>query len=387
MGGAAQRAGGRAEGFGLGFGRQAVQGFGQAEDALGEAERAGGAGLGPLHVAFRRVVGQDEPARGVGAVAGDDGAGVDGVALGFAHRLDAADDDRFAGGAVDGGAVGALLDFLGIQPVVVGALVGFVVHHALGEQAGEGFLHRDVAGVLHRPGEEAGIQQVQDGVLDAADILVDRHPVIDRRLHQRDVGGRAAIAGEIPGAVDEGVERVGLPPRRGAAGRAGDMLPGRVVVERIAGTVEGDVVGQAHRQLVVRHRHHAAGVAMDDRDRAAPVALAGDAPVAQPPVGEALADALAFQPGDCGALGGIGVQAVEEAGVEGGAGACVGLIAEAEGGGVGARRQHDRGDAPGRICGRSPCRAGRGRGSRRWRRCRIPSGRNWRSRPGRWRLR
>ena len=183
----------------------------------------------------------------------------------------------------------------GYSQWLFGALVGFVVHHALGEQAGERFLHRDVAGVLHRAGEEAGIQQVQDRVLDAADILVHRHPVIDRRLHQRDVGGRAAIAGEIPGAVDEGVERVGLPPGRGAAGRAGDVLPGRVVVQRVAGPVEGDVVGQAHRQLVVRHRHRAAGVAMDDRDRAAPVALAGHAPVAQPPVGQALADAQLFQ--------------------------------------------------------------------------------------------
>jgi hypothetical protein len=31
--------------------------------------------------------------------------------------------------------------------------------------------------LLHRAGEEARIEQVQDRVLDAADILVDRHPV------------------------------------------------------------------------------------------------------------------------------------------------------------------------------------------------------------------
>ena len=61
-----------------------------------------------------------------------------------------------------------------------------------------------------------------------------------------------------------------------------------MAVERIAGTVEGDVVRQRHRQVLLRHRHHAACLAMDDRDRAAPVALARDAPVAQAEVDLAL---------------------------------------------------------------------------------------------------
>ncbi len=70
--------------------------------------------------------------------------------------------------------------------------------------------------------------------------------------------------------------------RRAAAARAGDMLPGRMAVERIARLVEGDVIGQQHRQIRLRHRRPAPQVgAMDDRDRAAPVALARDAPVAQ----------------------------------------------------------------------------------------------------------
>ena len=61
-----------------------------------------------------------------------------------------------------------------------------------------------------------------------------------------------------------------------------------MAVERIARLVEGDVLGQRHRQVRLRHRHDAAVVAMDDRDRAAPVALARDAPVAQAEVDLAL---------------------------------------------------------------------------------------------------
>ncbi len=73
--------------------------------------------------------------------------------------------------------------------------------------------------------------------------------------------------------------RAGLPHRG-----QGDVLPGRMVVERIARPREIDILRQDHRQLRIRHRHRAAGLAMDDRDRAAPVALPAHAPVAQPPV-------------------------------------------------------------------------------------------------------
>ena len=54
--------------------------------------------------------------------------------------------------------------------------------HALGEQALERLaqvLGRH-AQVGQRLGVEAGVHQVEDGVLDAADVLVDRHPVAGR---------------------------------------------------------------------------------------------------------------------------------------------------------------------------------------------------------------
>src|SRR3546814_13224771 len=89
---------------------------------------------------------------------------------------------------------------------------------------------------------------MQDGMLDAADILVDRHPVIDLFLDQRYRGARTAEAGEIPRAVDEGVAGSGFAPRRLAAGRTGEMIPGRMMVERIAWIVEADVVSQQNRE-------------------------------------------------------------------------------------------------------------------------------------------
>ena len=139
---------------------------------------------------------------------------------------------------------------------------------------------------------EPRVEQMQDRMLDAADILVDRQPVvgrcgIDRR--RRHAGGRSAR--------NTRRNRRRCPWCRSRAARArrigaGDMLPGRMMVERIAGLVEGHIVGQRDRQVRLRHRHDAARLAMDDRDRAAPVALARNAPVAQPVVHLPLAGAV-----------------------------------------------------------------------------------------------
>ncbi len=62
--------------------------------------------------------------------------------------------------------------------------------HALGEEAGEGLGDRDAADAPQRAGEEARIEQVQDRMLDAADILVDGQPVIGRFAGQRRLPAR-----------------------------------------------------------------------------------------------------------------------------------------------------------------------------------------------------
>ena len=47
-------------------------------------------------------------------------------------------------------------------------------HHALRQQAGERFIEPDQAQVADDLGEEPRVEQVQDGMLDPADVLVDR---------------------------------------------------------------------------------------------------------------------------------------------------------------------------------------------------------------------
>ena len=189
---------------------------------------------------------------------------------------------------------------------------------------------------------------MQDRVLDAADILIDRQPAIDRvAIGRRVVDPRIGEAREIPGRVDERVHGVGLAPRRAAAFRAGDILPGRMAVERIAGTVEGDVVRQLHRQVLLRHRHDAAGLAMDDRDRAAPIALARDAPVAQAEIDltlrhRAIAARLAFQPLRDFLLRLRDGHAVEEARIDHRAVAVIGGVGDDEGRRILTRRAHHR---------------------------------------------
>ncbi len=57
----------------------------------------------------------------------------------------------------------------------------------------EGLVEPDVAGLAHAAGEEARVEQVQDRVLDAADVLVDRH---QRSTIARSMG-RAAFVGSV----------------------------------------------------------------------------------------------------------------------------------------------------------------------------------------------
>jgi hypothetical protein len=141
---------------------------------------------------------------------------------------------------------------------------------------------------------------MQDRVLDPADVLLDGQPEVDDLLVPRGVVvPRVGVAQEVPRGVDEGVHRVRLAPCRAAAARARDIDPllcrrerraplGQVVVDRRA----------ADRQLVVGHRHDAARVAVDDRDRAAPVALPREQPVAQAVADRRLAEPSLVEPRD-----------------------------------------------------------------------------------------
>ena len=158
---------------------------------------------------------------------------------------------------------------------------------------------------------------------------------------------RIGEAREIPGRVDERVHGVGLAPRRLAALRTGDVLPGGMTVERIARAVEVDVARQLDRQLALRHRHDAAALAVDDRDRTAPIALARDAPVAQAEIDLPLRDRPAAARLTLEPLGDLFFRrldghAVEEARIDHAAVAVIGGVGDHEGFRIDARRAHHR---------------------------------------------
>jgi hypothetical protein len=94
-----------------------------------------------------------------------------------------ADDHRLAPIGGDGAAIGAVIadeaDFLRIQPLAVLVPIGLVNHHALREHPVERFGKLQMAGIGHGAHEEARIEQMQDRVFDAANILIDGQPIGD----------------------------------------------------------------------------------------------------------------------------------------------------------------------------------------------------------------
>ena len=162
----------------------------------------------------------------------------------------------------------------------------------------ERLLDLDQAHVAHHAHPEARVQQVQDRVLDAADVLIDRHPVVRRarrpspcrRRCRRSAGSTTTNRRTYPSC----------PSRAARRRRTSDTCTRRttgVLLSGLPRAVRHQVFGQHDRQILVRHRHVAALRAVNERDRAAPVALARDTPVAQAPLHLLLAEALRLQVG------------------------------------------------------------------------------------------
>lgn len=180
-------------------GRQGFAGIGvQAPDTVEETGSPFNAGIAPVEVAFRRRGEQAEQADGVRAVPGNHFRGIDGVALGLGH------------------------------------LAAVLEHHALGEQVGEGLVQAFgvEAQVAQDLGEEAGVEQVQDGVFHTADVLVHGQPVLEGVHIEGALGiAGAGVAGEVPGGLHEGVQGIGLatasPPQTGQVQRTKESVSGR----------------------------------------------------------------------------------------------------------------------------------------------------------------
>ena len=167
-------------------------------------------------------------------------------------------------------------------------------------EAAERLLERQVAQVVQRHGDEAAVQQVQNGVLRTADIHVDGQPLrcqlgIERPI----VEGARWITQEVPGGVEKVVGDVRLEPRRAAARWAPCLDErGNFGQRRRAGAAWHPVrdVGQKHGQLVLRHRHDAAPLAVNDGNRWTPVALARNEPISKPILNGGAADLAIIEP-------------------------------------------------------------------------------------------
>ena len=236
-------------------------------------------GLGvPVEVLLRRGDEQDGEAHGVRAIRLDDAGGRHDVALGLGHGVTV-----------------------------------LVLDHALAEQVGEGLVHVNEAEVAHDLGPEAAVEQVQDGVLDATDVVVHRHPAVHGLLGEGSlIVVRIGIAHVVPAGAREGVHGVGDALCGLAALGAGGLVEGRILGKRLPGA-EVKVVRQRNGQLVIGHGHVTAAVAVDHRNGVAPVALAGDEPVAQAELDLLATEAALGEPADDG-VDGLGVLAALEAG-------------------------------------------------------------------------
>ena len=227
----------------------------EGPEATEEAVRAFRTRVAPRRALVRRTGEHHERARGVGAEPGDDVARLDDVVLALRHLLGAAVGHRLAVLARGDGHRTALVvvldvDLGRVEPALpagrVLAVVAVVGQHALREQALERLVELHQAEVAHHLGPEARVQQVQHRVLDPADVLVHRHPVVVAAVDHRGRSVRRAVAHVVPGRVDERVHRVGLAPRRPAALRARALQEGLVPVQRIAAAVR-DQVSRAAR--------------------------------------------------------------------------------------------------------------------------------------------
>ena len=122
---------------------------------------------------------------------------------------------------------------------------------------------------------------MQNRVLDAADILIHRQPIIHTLIDHRLIVAGACEAQIIPRRIDEGVHRVRLAPRRLVAFRTFGIEKRRRFQQWISAAVRHQIIRQLHRQLIVGYRHRPAGIAVNDRYGTAPIALPRDAPIAQ----------------------------------------------------------------------------------------------------------
>ncbi len=112
-------------------------------------------------------------------------------------------------------------EMLGIARIArgLGHFAPVLQHHAQHEQALEGLIRVDQTRIAHEFVEEPGIQQVQDRMLDAPHIVINRSPGVSPRVEHRRGCIRTGEACVVPGRFHERVEGVSLAASLAAATR------------------------------------------------------------------------------------------------------------------------------------------------------------------------
>ena len=235
--------------------------------------------VAPLEILFRRGGEETEDPRRVGPVGLDQIVRIHDVLERLGHLLRLADLDLPAALRAF-----SLFDLIREEVAVFRAAHRLLADHPLREEVREGFVYAEESEIPKHLRIEPRVEEVEDRMFDAADVLIHRHPVIqllpvEARLHV--VAGRTEAV-EVPGGLDEGVHRVRLAPGRFPAAGACRLDEGLVPGERRAPLAgEFHVPGEDDGEVFLRNGNRPARLAEDHRDGGAPIALAGDPPVAQ----------------------------------------------------------------------------------------------------------
>ena len=156
---------------------------------------------------------------------------------------------------------------------------------------------------------------MQHRVLDTADIVINRQPVIGT-LIQHPLCVRRAITGVVPTGLNKGIKSIGFPFCVPPAFRTGSFTPVGICLDRRLNPHESHIFGQHHGQVFIRHRHRAAVGTVNHRYRAAPVALARDPPVTKTVIHLALTDTLRFDMLGNSLKSGVKIQSAEIARID-----------------------------------------------------------------------
>ena len=174
--------------------------------------------------------------------------------------------------------------------------------HALVDELLERLRRRDEPKVEEHLVPEARVEQVQHRMFRAADVEVDRQPLLQQAgIAERLVVVRVDVAEVVPAAAGPLRHRVRLAHALLARLRVDDVHPVRRLRQRRLARPGRLVVvqrGERERQVLLRDERLRAVLPVDDRERLAPVALAGEEPVAQLVLRLGLPDALLGEPLD-----------------------------------------------------------------------------------------